>query len=190
MIRNIAAHHRSSGDRAVRPDGRAGQDHRVGGDPCAGADANGLSLQHLLTDRQPWIGVGVVVIGEIHVRGDGDIVFEHDRVPGHEPAVLADRGAITDLDHWFVIGGIHLGGHSHCQGDTSADEAVAADVDGVRVGAVAGWEGLIAALAHRAVLAGERMLPVDRPMSPDPVPCPVDERGGPPMDRRVELAGS
>ena len=113
-------------------------------------------------------------------RTDGDwhVVLEHDRMPGHEPTVLAHGRAIADLDHRVAVGRVHLGGHAHGQRRPGTDEAPAPDVDGVGVGAVAPREGDVRAVTERAVPTGRRRRGIDGPESSHRLPHPIDHHMG------------
>ena len=98
-VGDLAAHDRAGGHHDVLADLRPGEDHGVGAQPAARADAHRRLGRPLPPDGLDRVLVGVVLVGDVDVGAGLDVVADHDLPVAHDVRAAADEAAAADRHH-------------------------------------------------------------------------------------------
>jgi len=143
-----AAHDRTCGDHGVVADPRARQHHDVRTEPAAGSDVHLRLDRPLAPDRRRHVLVGVVLVGDVHVRARVDAIADVDAEMADDVAPPPDRAVRADRDDG-IGPELLTGHHARGQGHPLTDERAGSDRDAVLAEHRTGRERDPAALAER-----------------------------------------
>lgn len=123
----LAPHDRARGHRDVPPEAGPGKHDGAGADPAAVTDHHRAVQGRLDADGQVGVGVAVVLVGDVRVRGDEDVVADRDGLMGDDVAAPSDQAARADPEDG-VGAQVQAGQQTGAEADMAPDQGVVTDL--------------------------------------------------------------